>query len=132
MHANKSSFCRARAKGMVLLATSLGLFRATGTTSAEELPNYRDLFPDTWVAQDALGRKMPSYSVVGPVKKDQRRVVGIFYITWHSDSLRSLKSPFTADVSRVLAGDPNARLDAKHKLWTEGSYHWVSLKRATS
>ena len=24
----------------------------------------------------------------------------------------------------MLAGDPKARLDAKHPLWTEGSYHW--------
>ena len=88
------------------------------------MPYYRDLFSDTWVGQDALGRKMPTYSEVGPVKKDHRRVVGIFYITWHSDSLHKLKSPFTADVSRVLAGDPNARLDAKHPLWTEGMYHW--------
>jgi hypothetical protein len=67
---------------------------------------------------------MPGFSAVGPVKKDQRRVVGIFYITWHSDAQATLKSPYTGDVSRVLAGDPKARLDAKHPLWTEGSYHW--------
>ena len=54
--------------------------------SAGEAPYYRDLFSDTWVGHDALGRNMPTYSVVGPVKKDHRRVVGIFYITWHSDS----------------------------------------------
>ena len=48
---------------------------------------YRDIYPDTWVATDAIGRTMPDYSVVGPVKEDQRRVVGIFYITWHSDRL---------------------------------------------
>jgi hypothetical protein len=93
-------------------------------THADETPYYRDLFPDTWVAHDALGRNMPSYSVVGPVKKDQRRVVGIFYVTWHSDSNHKLKSPYTADVSRVLAGNPKARLDAKHPLWTGGMYHW--------
>ncbi|MDO8585853.1 MAG: hypothetical protein Q7T82_02330 [Armatimonadota bacterium] len=84
----------------------------------------RDIYPDTWVASDALGRTMPGFVDAGPMKKDQRRVVGIFYITWHSDSLSALKSPFTADVSKVLAGDPSARLDAKHPLWTEGSYHW--------
>jgi hypothetical protein len=85
---------------------------------------YRDIYPDTWVATDALGRTMPEWSVVGPVKQDERRVVGIFYIAWHSDSLAGMKSPFAADVTKVLAGDPNARLDAKHPLWTEGSYHW--------
>lgn len=85
---------------------------------------YRDIYPDTWVGTDALGRAMPLYDTVGPVKTDQRRVVGIFYITWHSDALNKMKSPYAADVSRILAADPSARLDARHPLWTEGSYHW--------
>ena len=92
--------------------------------AAPETPYYRDLYSDTWVANDALGRAMPDYAEVGPVKHDQRRVVGIFYITWHSDGLHNLRSPYTADVSKILAQDPKARLDAKHPLWTEGSYHW--------
>jgi hypothetical protein len=87
-------------------------------------PACRDLFSDTWVATDALGRTMPDDSAAGPVKQDQRRVVGIFYIAWHRDSLAGMKQPFAADVTKVLAGDPGARLDAKHPLWTEGSYHW--------
>jgi hypothetical protein len=89
---------------------------------AEE--NYRDLYADTWVATDALGRTMPGIDDVGSVKNDQRRVTGIFYITWHSDGLAGLKSPYTADVGKILAQDPSARLDGKHPLWTEGSYHW--------
>src|SRR5262245_4368630 len=103
--------------GACLFGILLGVLVATPFTSAEEHPYYRDLFPDTWVAHDALGRNMPSFSAVGPVKKDHRRVVGIFYITWHSDSLHKLKSPYAADVTRVLSCDPNARLDAKHPLW---------------
>ncbi len=89
-----------------------------------EQAGYRDLYPDTWVATDALGRAMPDAADVGPPKTDHQRVVGIFYIAWHRDSLAALKSPFAADVTKVLAGDPTARLDAKHPLWTEGSYHW--------
>ena len=86
---------------------------------------YRDIYADTWVASDALGRKMPSSKEVGPVKTDKRRVVGIFYITWHTqDHYKNFKSPYAADVSKILKTDPNARLDAKHPLWTEGSYHW--------
>ncbi len=85
----------------------------------------RDIYPDTWVGTDALGRRMPTVAEVGPVKKDQRRVVGIFYITWHSDAHHTnFKSPYTADVSKILAKDPSARLDARHPLWSEGSYHW--------
>ena len=37
---------------------------------------YRDIYPDTWVANDALGRTMPDFQKVGPVKNDQRRIVG--------------------------------------------------------
>jgi hypothetical protein len=124
MHTNLRSFFYASAKNITGFALLLGVFSFAGGIHAGEASSFRDLFPDTWVAQDALGRSMPAYSVVGPVKKDQRRVVGIFYITWHSDSLHTLKNPYAADVSRVLAGDPGARLDAKHPLWTEGSYHW--------
>ena len=94
-----------------------------GTVHAEEIA-CRDLYADTWVSTDALGRTMPNIDDVGPVKTDQRRVTGIFYITWHRDSLAGLKSPYTADVAKILAKDPSARLDGKHPLWTEGSYHW--------
>ena len=121
MQANQQSQYR-RHPGIHLLvaacATLLGCWATQGA------PEYRDLYPDTWVAQDALGRNMPLQNVVGPVKKDQRRVVGIFYITWHSDPLKTLKSPYGADVTRVLAADPTARLNANHPLWKEGSYHW--------
>jgi hypothetical protein len=117
-------FCRLGAGRICLIAMFLGLLGTARDAEAGEATYYRDLFPDTWVAQDGLGRHMPIYSAVGPLKKNQRRVVGIFYITWHRDSMHNLKSPYAADVSRVLASDPKARLDAKHPLWTEGSYHW--------
>ena len=66
-----------------------------------------DLYQDTWVATDALGRTMPGYDAVGPVKTDQRRVVGIFYITWHTQNLATLPGPYGADVTKVLNADPN-------------------------
>lgn len=87
--------------------------------------DFRDLYVDAWVATDALGRDLPSYEEVGPVKDDQRRVVGIFYITWHTpDHHTNFKKPYSADVSKVLKADPAARLDGNHPLWTENSYHW--------
>ncbi len=86
---------------------------------------YRDLYSDTWVATDALGRKMPTFDEVGPIKEDKNRVVSIFYITWHSeDRFSNYRSPYAADVSKILKADPGARFDANHPLWTEGSYHW--------
>ena len=84
----------------------------------------RDIYSDTWAGTDALGRHMPDYTEAGPVKTDQRRIVGIFYITWHSDALAGMKNPYSADVTKILAADPAARLDGKHPLWTEGMYHW--------
>lgn len=83
-----------------------------------------DIYPDTWVATDALGRTMPGQDKVGDVKTDHKRVVGIFYITWHSDPLATLKAPYKADVTKVLNAAPEARFDANHPEWTEGSYHW--------
>lgn len=99
----------------------LCLILASGALCATPV---RDIYADTWVGSDALGRKMPSSVDVGLVKKDQRRVVGIFYITWHRDWLHGLKSPYAADVTKILAKDPSARFDAKHPLWTESSLHW--------
>jgi hypothetical protein len=100
----------------------MAIYAWSGAGAAETAE--RDLFSDTWVATDALGRTLSDIDKAGPVKTDHRRVVGIFYITWHSDNLANMKAPYGADVSRVLAADPKARLDAKHPLWTEGSYHW--------
>ena len=83
-----------------------------------------DIYPDTWVATDALGRTMPEQEDVGEVKTDKRRVVGIFYITWHSDGLANLRAPYNGDVTKVLREDPKARLDGTNPVWTESSYHW--------
>jgi hypothetical protein len=115
---NRRCNVKTRFMGLLLLV----LCAANVAAAAE--PDYHDIYPDTWVATDALGRTMPDDSVVGPLKHGQRRVVGIFYITWHRDSLAGMKKPYVADVSRILAADPKARLNAKHPLWTEGSYHW--------
>ena len=85
---------------------------------------YRDLYSDTWVASDALGRTMPSYEEVGPVKNDKRRVTGMFYITWHTQDKHKEGEVYNADVSKILQADPAARLDANHELWYTNSYHW--------
>ena len=128
MH-DMNSFVRVSLSALFLAAVAglglpLALAQAAPPPAAPGVTSYRDLFPDTWVANDALGRKLPLQDAVGPLKRGQRRVVGMFYVTWHSDPAHNLKSPYSGDVSRVLATDPKARLDAKHPLWAEGSYHW--------
>ena len=75
-----------------------------------------DLMSDTWVATDGLGRQMPLVDSVGRVKTDHQRVTGIFYITWHGAGNHNLPGPYT-DVTKILAEDPSARLDANHPLW---------------
>lgn len=107
------------------LPWSLALLMAlSGAAIAQSFEDW-DIMADTWVATDAIGREMPLIDEVGPVKDDQERVVGIFYITWHSDGNAERPSPFSADVAKILSQDPAARLDGKHPLWTEGSYHWA-------
>lgn len=82
-----------------------------------------DLMSDTWVATDALGRQMPQIDSVGYVKDDQRRVVGMFYITWHTRKFRELPGPYT-DVTDILKENPQARLDGNDPLWKYRQYHW--------
>ena len=85
----------------------------------------RDLYSDTWFAIDALNRTTPTFDEVGDVKTDQRRVVGIFYITWHTQNLAKMPHPYTGDVTKVLSEAPEARLDAKHPAWHDvWSMHW--------
>tara|TARA_R110001592_G_scaffold363111_1_gene680543 strand:- start:20920 stop:22995 length:2076 start_codon:yes stop_codon:yes gene_type:complete len=94
------------------------------TENQEETTGFRDIYTDTWVGSDALGRTMPSFEEVGSIKKDQRRITGIFYITWHTQDNAKLAAPYTADVTEILKKDPSARFDAHHELWTEKMYHW--------
>ena len=96
----------------------------TKTENKEDTIGVRDIYADTWVASDALGRTMPSFEEVGSLKKEQRRVTGIFYITWHTQDKAKMTSPYTGDVTKVLNQDPEARFDGYHPLWKEDSYHW--------
>lgn len=110
------------------MTKTLGMLWVIGTVCASVFADgntFRDIYPDTWVATDALGRVMPDADTVGLPKNDQPRVVGIFYITWHSDWNATRKNPYAADISKILKADPAARLDANHPLWgAEPSYHW--------
>lgn len=83
-----------------------------------------DLYSDTWVATDALGRVMPT-SDVTPLKNDKDRTVGIFYITWHDeDKYIDMEAPYAGDVTKTLLKDPAARLETYHPAWHGFSHHW--------
>ncbi len=109
-----------------ILLLQLKLSAQTSDSDIFESP-FRDLYSDTWVATDNLGRTLPDYNEVGPVKTDKERVVGIFYITWHIQShYTRFSSPYYADVTKILEANPNARMDAYDPLWhyNSYSYHW--------
>ncbi len=69
----------------------------TATTAAAFTVDW-DLKSDTWVATDALGRKLPGYKECGSPRKD--RYVGIFYFIWHQGG----SGPH--DITKILAENP--------------------------
>ena len=97
------------------------LAQKRGSTQIAE----RDLYPDTWVATDAIGRTMPTLEQTGERKSDKRRVVGIFYITWHTQDLHNQPTPYTGDITQILLKDPEARKDTDHPAWRHVWYHYA-------
>lgn len=82
-----------------------------------------DLMQDTWVACDALGRHMPTSEEAGLPKTGHERVVGIFYVTWHTPDLFNLPKDYR-DVTQVLQSDPEARIDGNRPAWPKGVGMW--------
>lgn len=115
---------------LLLLFVSVDLsasgFESLGDGTARP-DSCRDLYSDTWVATDALGRTMPLQESVGPLKNDQRRVVGMFYITWHTQDKAKGDGTYEADVTKILSASPEARFDPGHPAWQRDKYkiyHW--------
>lgn len=86
----------------------------------------RDLMSDTWVATDALGRSMPDADTL-KTRGDKDRTVGIFYITWHDESLYDSPRDYR-NVDETLLADTLARFTDRTGLWNSpnrmGSWHW--------
>ena len=78
--------------GGFALSGCVGVLHTNESVQQETDSNW-DLYSDTWVATDALGRTMPGIEKVGPVKDDKKRTVGFFYIAWLSDNLATLNAP---------------------------------------
>ena len=73
-----------------------------------------DVYADTWVATDALGRPVPGREVCGAAKSD--KWVGMFYWTWH---VRQPKGP--NDNTRLIASATDGRIN-----WPNNGapHHW--------
>jgi uncharacterized protein (DUF1330 family) len=77
-----------------------------------------DLYADTWVATDGLGRTLPDIGQCGPVKKE--KWVGIFYWTWHT-GLHHGATGQPADNGKLLPLAKDGRIP-----WPAGSntHYW--------
>jgi hypothetical protein len=95
----------------VLILSGISVF-AQVTTQKQSADSFRNLKVDSWVVTDALGRTLPSYDDVGPVKKE--RFVGMFYFMTHTNP--GGKGPF--DVTKIMKANP------ENPQWGDGSHFW--------
>lgn len=79
-----------------------------------------DIYSDTWVAIDGLGRSLP-VGGAAPAPRP-RRFVGMFYFLTHGEHGR--QGPF--DITRILGTDPHALEKPDSPLWgpVYSSHHW--------
>ena len=78
----------------------------------------RDTAPDTWVATDALSRKLPTFAQVGPPRPD--RFVAIFYFLWLGEHVNG--GPY--DNTKIIAQNPGAMQNPNSPPWGPmGAFH---------
>ena len=63
-----------------------------------------DVWSDTWVATDALGRKLPGFEECGPPRAD--RTVGIFYFLWVNNSITNGGGSLPVDIGKIVKENP--------------------------
>ncbi len=80
-------------------------------------PTKADVFADTWVATDALGRSLPTFAEVGPPRSD--RQVGLFYFLWVNNSYSNSNNIPVQDITKILAENPK-----KPNWGPPGSFHF--------
>ena len=80
-------------------AAVLWLLAAACLAEAEGQEAGGGLLADTWVATDALGRRLPAYDECGPPRPD--KTVALFYWTWHIPTNGGTRGPF--DNTRITA-----------------------------
>ena len=101
---------------LVLLSGACTLSVRCGETAEPAQPAQAatagwDTMSDTWVATDALGRRVPTAEDVGPPRPG--RFLGIFYFLWHG--AHAVGGPY--DVTKIIAQDPQAMSKKDSPLW---------------
>jgi len=79
-----------------------------------------DLYSDTWVAVDALGRALPGYDECGPPRED--RYVALFYFLWQGE--HGTGGPY--DITKLLAANPTDPAYGPGGIFPTGGapHHW--------
>lgn len=84
-----------------------------GPIEPKSSPLTTHLQADTWVATDALGRRLPTYEECGP--KRENRFVGMFYFLTHN---QNGENHGPNDVTQIKAANP------ANPQWGEGAHYW--------
>lgn len=95
--------------------STLLLLSALPTLAAVEPDG--DVFADTWVATDALGRQLPTFAEVGPPREN--RQIGLFYFLWVNNGVSNKRDIPVQDVTKMLAENPT-----DPKWGPPGSFHF--------
>lgn len=64
-----------------------------------------DVYADSWVGTDALGRTLPTFAEVGPPRAN--RQVGLFYFLWVNQGVSNAGDNPVYDNTRILAENPS-------------------------
>lgn len=99
-----------------------GAALAAMAAQAQQTQPARDVYSDTWVALDGLGRNLPGHDLSGAPKAD--RSVGMFYYVWHdTTSHRFAKSGEILDNMKIFRLHPDlAARPQKPELWEKYGY----------
>nr|MDQ2731592.1 hypothetical protein [Armatimonadota bacterium] len=102
----------------ILAASTASLLTACMLPTAPRAET-RDLYSDTWVAADALGRTLPTQAEVGPPRPN--KTVGMFYFLTFD---HSPDGPY--DNTKILAAHPEAMTDIHNAAWgpLNTSHYW--------
>lgn len=102
---------------MLLSRVCLAAVLACGVLAAQPPPKW-DNYSDTWVATDALGRKVQK----GQSTPQPDRTVAVFYFLWLGPHAQG--GPW--DITRILKIDPDAMSKKDSPLWgpMHAPHHW--------
>ena len=97
---------------MSLLTAFTALFPNLFGSANRQSAETSEIRPDTWAAVDGLGRTLP---VKGEVrKKNDRKFVGMFYWTWHTNFAQNHAAK---NATEILSGNPGILYDFNAPEW---------------